>query len=74
VATVTKYIYRVGDLVKFKMGAHEVVAPVIEDRGKIGHGGEQVVRVAVPIDSTYHVEVDLSASLVSRAQGKAKLP
>lgn len=70
-ATAARHLYRVGDRVKFKLGARDVVAVVIEDRGLIGHGGEQVVRVATPADSTYHGEFEVSASLVSPAQSRA---
>ena len=71
-ATTARHLYRVGDRVQFKLGARDVVATVIEDRGFIGHGGEQIVRVATPVDSTYHGEFEVSASLVSPAQGRAK--
>ena len=71
--TTARPVYRVGDRVKFKLGAHDVVATVIEDRGFIGHGGEQIVRVTAPADSTYHGEFEVSASLVSLAQGRAKI-
>ena len=60
-------IYRVGDKVRFKLGARKVTATVVEDRGRIGHGGEQIVRVEMPIDATYHAEFELSASLVAPA-------
>jgi hypothetical protein len=72
-ATRVRHLYRVGDSVKLKLGARDVVATVIEDRGLIGHGGEQVVRVATPADSTYHGEFEVSASLVSPAQGRARV-
>jgi len=45
-ATMARPLYRVGDRVTFKLGVRDVVATVIEDRGFIGHGGEQIVRVA----------------------------
>lgn len=72
-ATTLGHLYRVGDRVKFKLGARDVVATVIEDRGLIGHGGEQIVRVATPPDSTYHGEFEVSASLVSPAHGRSRI-
>jgi len=45
-ATMDRPLYRVGDRVTFKLGVRDVVATVIEDRGFIGHGGAQIVRVA----------------------------
>jgi hypothetical protein len=66
-AAALKHLYRVGEKVRFTLGARSVVATVIEDRGRIGHGGEQIVRVAMPIDTTYHSEFELSASLIDSA-------
>ncbi len=66
-ATVRKYLYRVGDKVTFTLGARSVVAKVIEDRGSIGHGGEQIVRVAMPFDTTDRAEFKLLASLIGPA-------
>lgn len=71
-ATTVRQLYHVGDRVKFKLGARDVVATVIENRGFIGHGGEQIVRVAMPVDSTYHGEFEVSASLISPAQGRVR--
>jgi hypothetical protein len=57
--------YRVGDRVKVKFGGGDVVAKVIEGRGPLGYGGEQLIRVEVPIDGTNHVEFEVSASSAS---------
>jgi hypothetical protein len=68
--------YRVGDHVKVRFGARDVVAEVGEDRGFIGHGGEQIVRVLMPIDGTDSIEFEVSASsasLVERPQARARL-
>jgi hypothetical protein len=46
---------------------------VIEDRGFIGHGGEQIVRVTTPVDSSYHGEFEVSASLITPAQSRARV-
>lgn len=65
--------YRVGDRVKMKLGAHEVVATVIEDRGFIGHAGQQVVRVSVPVDPAQEeAQFEVSASLVEPVRGRGR--
>jgi hypothetical protein len=71
-ATMDRPLYRVGDRVTFKLGVRDVVATVIEDRGFIGHGGEQIVRVATPANLNYEGEFEISASLVRPAQGRAR--
>jgi hypothetical protein len=40
-------IVQVGDRVRFKIGALEVVADVVEDHGAIGAGGRRLLSVAV---------------------------
>ena len=64
--------YRVGDHVKMKLGAREIVATVIEDRGFIGHAGQQVVRVSVPGDPSQEAEFEVSASLVEPVLNHAR--
>lgn len=59
--------YRVGDRVMVRFGARDVVAEVIEDRGPIGHGGEQIVRVSMPLDDDETFEFEVSASRASPA-------
>jgi hypothetical protein len=44
--------FRVGDRVTFEFGTHTVVATVIEDRGYIGAGGRQLLRVRLPVEET----------------------
>ena len=39
---------RVGDRVRFLVGACQIVAQVVEDRGNIGMNGRHVVAVAYP--------------------------
>jgi hypothetical protein len=51
--------------VRIRFGARDVVAEVVEDRGRLGRGGEQIVRVAVPMDGTDHVELEVTASMAS---------
>ncbi len=67
------HIYRVGDVVKFKLGAHEVHATVIEDRGFFGRDGQQVVRVALPPDrdDSSDREFEVSASYIEPARKAA---
>lgn len=52
---------KIGDRVRFRLGAHLVVGRVVEDLGKIGVGGQQLVRVEVALDSTYLREFELQA-------------
>jgi hypothetical protein len=54
-----------GDRVRFKLGAHRVVGTVVEDRGLIGVGGRQLVRVEV--DPTYLRELEIPAALLTAA-------
>ncbi len=42
-----KRVLRVGNRVRFPFGADEVEALVIEDRGNLGVGGRQIVRVRI---------------------------
>jgi hypothetical protein len=59
---VTKTHVKVGDRVRFKLGAHRVVGLVVEDRGFIGVGGRQLVRIEVEIDPTSSREFELPAA------------
>ena len=45
----TKARFKVGDWVSFPYGALMPIARIIEDRGRIGHGGRQLYRVELPI-------------------------
>jgi len=67
--------YRVGDHVKVRFGKRDVVVEVVEDRGFIGHGGEQIVRVAMPIETdTIEFEVPASsAAPVERPRARSTL-
>jgi hypothetical protein len=58
----TKHRFRIGDRVRFRLGAHLVVGTVVEDLGKIGIGGQQLVRVEMPLDATYLREFELQAT------------
>ena len=52
-------VYRVGDSVKLRLGSHDVIATIIEDRGFIGRDGGRIVRVLVEIDPPYSREFDV---------------
>lgn len=39
--------FKVGDRVRFKIGARRVTGTIVEDRGPIGIDGRQLVRVEV---------------------------
>lgn len=47
-----KPTFCVGDRVSFRFGTHMVVATIIEDRGFIGAGGRQLLRVQLPVEET----------------------
>jgi len=72
-AVTVTYRYRVGDRVKLKLGAHDVVATVIEDRGLLGPGGQQLVRVSVSAETSDDLEFEVSASMVEPIQGRVRL-
>ena len=63
----TKIHFKVGDRVRFKLGANRVVGTVVEDRGLIGVGGRQLVRVEVKLDPTYLREFEIPAVLLTAA-------
>jgi hypothetical protein len=60
--------FRIGDQVSFAFGGHTVVATVVEDRGFIGAGGRQLLRVRLPIEGTSEVtEFEVPAEEVKSA-------
>jgi len=63
----SKTHFKVGDRVRFQLGAHHVVGTVVEDRGFIGVGGRQLVRIKVEVDPTYMREFELPAALLTAA-------
>jgi primosomal protein N' len=63
----TETHFKVGDRVRFQLGAHRVVGTVVEDRGFIGVDGRQLVRVEVALDPTYMRDFELPATLLSAA-------
>ncbi|HEY0477418.1 MAG TPA: hypothetical protein VGD37_07825 [Kofleriaceae bacterium] len=63
----TKTRFKVGDRVRFQLGAHRVIGTVVEDRGLIGVGGRQLVRVEVELDPTYLREFEIPAALLTAA-------
>jgi len=63
----TKHRFKLGDRVRFRLGAHIVAGTVVEDLGKIGAAGEQLVRVEVPLDATYHREFEISTAFLTPA-------
>lgn len=60
----TKPLIKIGDRVRFRLGARIVAGTVIEDLGKIGVAGQQVVRVEVLLDATNPQEFELSTELL----------
>ncbi|TMQ21024.1 MAG: hypothetical protein E6J90_06470 [Deltaproteobacteria bacterium] len=66
-STKTKLRIKVRDRVRFRLGVHLWTGTVVEDLGKIGVGGEQLVRVQVPLESTEPQVFELSAALLTPA-------
>ena len=65
VPTKTKHRFKVGDRVRFRLGAHVLAGTVVEDLGKIGVSGQQLVRVEVPLDATDPQKFELSTELLT---------
>jgi len=63
--TKPKHRFKVGDRVRFRLGAHVLAGNVVEDLGKIGVAGQQLVRVEVPLDTTDPQEFDISTELLT---------
>jgi hypothetical protein len=55
---------RVGSMVSFLFGGHEVTATVLEDRGPIGINGRQILRVRLELEATEPIEFELPAEYV----------
>ena len=45
----------VGTKLRFKLGGRDVVATIIEDRGSLGIGGAQILRVRMQVSGTDEV-------------------
>jgi hypothetical protein len=58
----TKHRFKVGDRVRFRFGGNLLTVKVVEDLGSIGVGGQQLVRVEVPLESTSPHVFDVRAS------------
>jgi hypothetical protein len=65
VPTKMKHRFKVGDRVRFRLGARMVAGTVVEDLGKIGVAGQQLVRVEVPLDPTYLQEFEISTAFLT---------
>jgi len=58
----------VGTKVRFKLGGREVVATIVEDRGPLGVGGVQILRVQLEVAGTDELmEFEVPATDVSAA-------
>jgi hypothetical protein len=61
--------YRVGDQIQFLWGTDKLQGLVIEDRGDLGVGGRQIVRLRTQFDSYAEpVEFELSADDIELVQ------
>ena len=65
VSTKANHQFKVGDRVRFRLGARVVAGTVIEDLGKIGVAAQQLVRVEVPLDATYLREFEVPSALLT---------
>ena len=46
----TQPVFHVGDEVKFSFGRRKVKGVIVEDRGRIGAGGRQLLRIVVQME------------------------
>lgn len=54
---------QVGDRVRLSMGVYDAVGVVVEDRGRIGVGGRQLLRVQVAVEPGVEpIEIEVPAS------------
>ena len=67
VPTKIKPRFKVRDRVRFRLGAHLWTGTVVEDLGRIGVGGRQLVRVQVPLAETDPQVFELPAELLMPA-------
>jgi primosomal protein N' len=50
---------KIGDRVIVRFGPQDMEATVVEDRGNLGVGGRQLIRVEVPVDDWYTAVLEL---------------
>jgi len=72
VAVARARLYKVGDHVRFQLGADKVAGTVVEDFGLIGRDGRQLVRVEVALDPPNVQQFELPAALLELANGKPR--
>ena len=64
----SKKHFAIGSKIRFKLGGRDVVATVIEDRGYLGVGGAQLLRVRLQVSGTDEVlEFEVPATEVRAA-------
>ena len=73
----TKPVFKVGDHVAVRYGAHKVPAVVVHDYGALGVGGRRILRVrllAIDLESEFDVYPDrlIAARATTRRAPKAK--
>lgn len=66
-------VFKTGERVRFRLGAHDVAGTVVEDLGNIGARREQILRVEVVLDPTSVQQFELPASLLAPEQAPVKL-
>lgn len=72
IAPTLSRLFRVGELVRFRMGAQDVIGRVVEDRGLIGVGGRQIVRLEVAGGSDEPEQFEMPAALLEAVPPPAK--
>jgi hypothetical protein len=63
----TKTRFHIGDRVRFQLGTYRRYGTVVEDRGLIGVGGRQIVRIEIELDATCLRVFELPAALLTAA-------
>lgn len=53
--------WKVGDRVRFRFGASQVIGVIIEDRGPIGVGGRRLLTVQARIDPMNDIVLEMPA-------------
>ena len=59
---------KIGDRVKFPWGGTQLDGMIVEDRGDLGVGGEQIVRVRAEFDLNLVRDAEMRASRLTLAE------
>jgi hypothetical protein len=61
----TKHYYKARERVRLRFGGHVLAATVVKNLGEIGVGGEQLVRIKVPLESTWPQVFEVTAGMLT---------